>query len=455
MISGRSLKLRLLAAGVISIVVALAIAGVGLQLLFERHVERRFTQELESDLRQLVSAIVIGPDGQLQIALPLPDPRFSEPMSGLYWQVSPSSGGPALRSRSLWDTVLELPPDALGDVVVHSHVITGPNRRSLFVVERAVVLRGARGGEGARAAIAIERSEIGSASRAFIADLLPFLAVLATVLLFAGWLQVAVGLKPLDSIRNRLAEVRTGRRTRLGTGFFDEVRPLAEEVDMLLAAQEKAIQCARVRAADLAHALRTPLTVLQSDADILRSSGNSEIADEISSVANGMLRYVERELARARSGARVFAGNAQPVIPVVEQIVRVLNRLPAGRTLDFEIAIPEDLRVDADVQDLTEVLGSLGENAMKWACSRVIFSARREAADVTLMIDDDGPGIRESDIEIVLSRGGRLPQDHVGSGLGLAVVGDIAEAYGGTVRLGRSDLGGLKVEIAFPIRKSG
>ncbi len=445
-----SLRLRLLAAGAMSIFIALAIAGIGLQFLFERHVERLIVQELESYLRQLVSGIETRPDGRLQLAKPLAEARFSEPLSGLYWQVSSTSISAPLRSRSLWDSALVVPNDALGDGEVHSHVIAGPGGASLLAVERAVTLPKSQGGDRVRVVVAIDRGEIKSAGRAFMADLLPFLVLLATVLMLAAWLQVTVGLKPLDIIRNRLAEVRAGRRAELGIGFPDEVLPLAAEVDMLLAAQEAAIQRARARAADLAHALRTPLSVLQSDADALRSQGDAEIADEIASVADGMLRHVERELALARSGARVSAGTQQSVMPVVEQIVRVLSRLPAGRNLDFEIAIPADLRVAVDTQDLTEIVGSLGENAMKWARGRVVFGARSEPGVVTLMVDDDGPGIPESEIATVLSRGGRMPQNHAGSGLGLAIVGDIAQAYGGSLRLGVSEIGGLKAEIALP-----
>ena len=448
-----SLRLRLLLASAISVGLALVLAGVGLQFLFERHVEARVALELKSHLRQLVSSIERPPDGRLRLSRPLAEARFSEPLSGLYWQVSPVLGDPPLRSRSLWDSTLVLPKDAIGDGEVHTHIIAGPNRESLFAVERTVEMPKSQGDEAMRAIVAIDRREIKSAGQAFINDLWPFLAILATVLLGAGWLQVTVGLKPLDTVRSRLADVRSRRRTQLGTGFPAEVLPLVAEVDMLLAAQEETIKGARARAANLAHSLRTPLTALQGDVETLRSKGETEIADDIASIANGMLRYVERELAQARSGARVLVRTAQPVTPVVEQVVRVLHRSPIGRTLDFEIEVPSNLSIDMDAQDLTEILGSLGENAMKWAQARVVFAACDEPGVVRLMVDDDGPGIPESDIEIVRSRGGRLPQDHAGSGLGLAIVGDLAEAYGGSVHLGASELGGLRAEVVLPIRR--
>ena len=447
-----SLKLRLLLASAISVSVALVLTGVGLQFLFERHVESRVALELKAHLRQLVSAIKRRPDGTLQVSWPLAEARFSEPLSGLYWQVSPVSDGPPLRSRSLWDSALTLPKDAVGDGEVQTHSLVGPSGEWLFAVERTVEMPISEGAEAIRAVVAVDRLEIKSAGQAFINDLKPFLAILAAVLLGAGWLQVTLGLRPLDTIRSRLADVRSRRRSQLGTGFPDELLPLTAEVDMLLAAQEETIRCARARAANLAHSLRTPLTALQGDVEALRSKGDNEIADDIASIASGMLLFVERELAQARSGASLTVMKTSPVEPVVEQIVRVLHRSPAGRTLDFQVVVPPDLCMEVDMQDLTEIVGSLGENAMKWARGRVVIAASKESGAVKLTVDDDGPGIPESEVEAVQSRGGRLSKDQPGSGLGLAIVGDLAKAYGGSVCLGASKLGGLRAEVLLPIR---
>ena len=447
-----SLKLRLLLANAISVSVVLVLTGVGSKLLFERHVESRVALELKAHLRQLVSAIERHPTGMLQISRPLLEARFSEPLSGLYWQVSPVSDGPPLRSRSLWDSALTLPKDAVGDGEVHTHSLVGPSGEWLFAVERTVEMPISEGAEAIRAVVAVDRLEIKSAGQAFINDLKPFLAILAAVLLAAGWLQVTLGLRPLDTIRSRLADVRSRGRSQLGTGFPDELLPLTAEVDMLLAAQEETIRCARARAANLAHSLRTPLTVLQGDVEALRSKGDNEIADDIASIASGMLLFVERELAQARSGARLMVMKTWPIEPVVEQIVRVLHRSPAGRTLDFQVVVPPNLCIEVDTQDLTEILGSLGENAMKWARGRVVIAASKESGAVKLTVDDDGPGIPESEVEAVQSRGGRLSKDQPGSGLGLAIVGDLAKAYGGCVRLGASELGGLRAEVLLPIR---
>jgi signal transduction histidine kinase len=166
-----------------------------------------------------------------------------------------------------------MPVEEAGSVDVHSRVVAGPNGTTLFAVERTVVLPRTLGGDTVHAVVAMDRSELATAGWAFIADLIPFISGLAALLLAGGWLQVTVGLRPLDTVRARLGDVRAGRRTRLGGGFPDEVRLLASEVDLLLAAQDEAIRRARARAADLAHALLTPLTVLQGDAEELRAKG--------------------------------------------------------------------------------------------------------------------------------------------------------------------------------------
>jgi signal transduction histidine kinase len=445
-----SLKRRLLAAGAASIVLALAIAGFGLLLLFERHVERRMVLELEAHLRQLVSGLELGVDGSPQLAREPAEPRFREPLSGLYWQIVAESGGAVLRSRSLWDTSLDLPSDELADGEVHQHTIAGPGGGSLLVVERAVTLPASLGGSRIRAAAAIDRAEVHATGWAFVGDLVPSLALLAAFLIAAAWAQVIVGLRPLEAVRRRLGEVRAGREARLGTAFPDEVHPLVAEVDHLLDAQEQAVARARARAADLAHGLKTPLTILSADAQELRARGDMCIADEIATIAEGMRRHVDRELARARTGIRVSSGVQQRARPVIDQIVDVLRRTPRGQELDWEIVAADDPDTSIDRQDLTEILGNLADNAAHWAMDKVRITERLDGNVVTLSVEDDGPGVPEDKIGTVLARGGRLDGSQPGSGLGLAIVRDLAEAYGGSLELMRSGLGGLCAEVRLP-----
>jgi signal transduction histidine kinase len=448
-----SLRLRLLAAGAASILIALALAGLGLTLLFERHVERRVVVELELNLRQLIGHLGRGENGALLLERPLADPRFEEPLSGLYWQITDEPSGFVLRSRSLWDGTLGLPTDSLQTGQVHRHTIAGPGGATLLVLERHIALPQVLGGGSVRAAVAIDRSEIHVAGRAFASELVPSLAVLAVVLIAAAWVQVRVGLRPLDAIRRRLAAIRTGAAARLGTDFPDEVQPLAAEVDSLLDTQDATIERARARAADLAHGLRTPLTVLADDAQQLRNRGEAELADEIAALVEGMRRHVERELARTRAGVRARAGASQLVSPIAAQVVEVMRRTPRGKELSWHIDMPSNLAVGIDAQDLAEVLGNLVENAAQWARTSVRLYGWQESDATGLLVEDDGPGVPDREIETVLARGGRLDATKPGAGLGLAIVGDLIEACGGSLALSRSALGGLKAELRLPGRR--
>jgi signal transduction histidine kinase len=445
-----SLRLRLLAAGAASIVLALAIAGFGLLLLFEWHVERRMAAELGSHLNQLVSSVARAGDGTLEVGSPLAEPRFLQPLSGLYWQIAEEGSSTVLRSRSLWDGTLILPPDGPAAAEIRRHTIPGPGGASLLAVARRISLPASLGSGMIRVVVALDRAEVHAAGLAFAADLVPSLAVLAAVLIAAAWIQVGVGLRPLDAVRRRLAQVRSGAIARLGTVFPDEVRLLAAEVDHLLDAQEKAVTQARARAADLAHGLKTPLTVLSADARELRARGDTRLADEIESLAAGMRRHVERELVRARVGLRARSGPVQPVRPVVEQVIGVLRKTPQGQALSWKTAAMDDLAVRMDAQDLAEILGNLAENAATWASGAVRIEGRREADAVTLSVEDDGPGVPEDRFDIVLARGGRLDETRPGTGLGLAIVGDLVEAHGGSLALRRSSRGGLRAEIRLP-----
>src|SRR5664279_2771272 len=201
-----SLRLRLFAAGAVSIVLALTIAAAGLMLLFERHVERRVVLELEADMRQLVSGLNRDAAGVLEVIRFPAEPRFQEPLSGLYWQIAQQPDGTVLRSRSLWDSVLDLPPDELADGEVHRHAVRGPEGASLLAVERFVTLPATLGGGRIRVAVAEDNREIAAAARAFGADLVPALAGLALVLIAAAGAQVTIGLRPLDAVRRRLGE---------------------------------------------------------------------------------------------------------------------------------------------------------------------------------------------------------------------------------------------------------
>jgi signal transduction histidine kinase len=446
--SRRSLRLRLLALALASISGALVISGVGLVVLFRRHVEQRIDRELDTYVRQIGGNITFGPQGAVAIPRQLADPRFEQPLSGLYWQVIDDANGNILRSRSLWDARLELPKDDLGDAGVHRHLIPGPGHAELIVRERKVTYAAPGGQRRLRIAVAVESADVRAAAQTFARDLAPSLAVLGLTLFAAAWLQVWLGLRPLEAVRRGVVAIRSGSRRRLPSDYPDEVMPLVEEVNVLLDAQDNAIQRARAAAGDLAHGLKTPLTVLGADARVLRERGEAEVADSIEDLTESMRRHIERALALAR--LRRSRSAALPLAPLVGRLAAVIRKTPAGEPLRWEIDIPETLLVAVDQDDLAELFGNLLENAAKWAKCQVRISARIDAATAAIVIEDDGPGIPKAAREAVLKRGVRLDHGTPGSGLGLAIAGEVLDACGGALRLDESPLGGLQAIVTLP-----
>ena len=455
-----SLRARLTIAALASITLALLVAAVSLVALFERHVERRIGAELVSRLNHLAAAVQIAPDGVIGIDPPPQDPRFDTPLSGLYWQVDDPSAGAAgvglLRSRSLWDTALVMPPDPLPAGTVHAHRLPGPGGQRLLVRERSIRVDGApdatRGAatRTLRLAVAQHRAELAAARNAFAADMLPYLGVIAMLLGLATWVQIRTGLAPLERLRQAVYAVRAGASERLPEHYPDEVLPLVAEVNALLAAREAAVAQARSWTADLAHGLKTPLTALAADAQRLRREGKPDLARDLEQLAEHMRRRVDRELIRARirTGNRTRQARAD-VVDAVRRLVGTLKRTPDGARIDWQITAPDTANAALAADDLLELLGNLLENAAKWAHERV--EVRITAGDdIRLDIADDGSGVPAEQLHRLGERGLRLDERKAGSGLGLAIARDVVEAYGGGLDFRQATIGGLAVQVSLP-----
>lgn len=448
----RSLRLRLLLFAGVAIALALIIAGFGLTTLFDRHVERRIQGELATYLNQLSGGIEFAEDGTFSVRVPMADPRFDVAFSGLYWQVEDDENALALHSRSLWDTRIALPTDPLEVGIIHRHNLPGPSDAMLLVHERRIIFPVQNGIRSLRIAVAVDKADLTSARTAFAADLGPSLTVLGFVLFAAVWFQVQMGLKPLTSIKRGVTSVRSGITKRLPLNQPTEVQPLADEVNDLLAAQEVAVERARQRAGDLAHGLKTPLTVLQVDAGRLRDLGQNELASEIDDLIETMRHHVDRELARSRLQDKEALRNESTLLDeMVTRVVRTLNRTPQGSRHHWHVDVPAQLQVRIAEEDLAELLGNLLDNASKWANSHIYVEAKSASNNhVEIFIEDDGPGVPELALAQLGARGLRLDEQAPGNGLGLAITREIIEAYGGTLEFKTATHGGLQVRISLP-----
>lgn len=452
-----SLRLRLLLAAGVFILVATLLAAVGLSVLFKRHVTAWVDAELSAQMDVLIAGIDKGSDGALAVVRPPGDVRFAQPLSGRYWEVVIESTSAVFRSRSLWDFEIELPREAAIDDLVRHHQVAGPGGAQLYLLQRRIELPNRLGRQTARVAVAVDVSQLDAAVWRFAGVLVPFLLFIGALLVLAAAATVGLGLKPLSVVREKLHAVAVGQAARLGSGLPDEVQPLADEMDALLAAREQTIAKARARAADLAHGFKTPLQVLAADVRRLQMLGQDEIADGIAKVSIAMQRHVDREMARARLTASATDLRAKAnVAACVEGVFRVIRRSPRGEQLTWTSDVPASLQARIDANDLSEALGNLIENAARYAHSRVSVTANAVAGRVAIHVIDDGAGIPENLREEVLARGRRLDTSHAdGAGLGLAIVKDIAETWGGSLAMssasdaaaGDAPKGGFRVTL--------
>jgi len=452
----RSIRLRLLLAAAVGLLVALVGGDFGLSYLFERHVERSADAMLAGYVEQIAGTLTIA-NGKLALANPPVDPRFQRPLSGLYWQVSSADGAAQLTSRSLWDTTLPLTSQGEGQARGHDHgdfEIAGPQDTLLRAVERPVQIATPSGPQVYLVVAAIDHRQISADTADFGADVAPFLVALALAFIVVLWIQVTVGLAPLERLRQAVSRVAAGRARALDVEVPSEVQPLVAEINSLLSAQEAAIQRARARAADLAHGMKTPLQVLAAEIRALRDNGETTIADEIETVATNLQRHVDRELARARTGLGAHTQGARTVLrDVVARVLAVLERTPAGSAVALVNDVPESLVLCMDETDALEMIGNLAENACRFAASRVTVDAAAHDSAVEVIVADDGPGIPEEQRREVMRRGVRLDARGEGSGLGLAIVSETVESYGGQLRL-EDAAPGLRVRITIPCNRN-
>ncbi|MCC6534597.1 MAG: sensor histidine kinase [Burkholderiales bacterium] len=453
-----SLRVRLLAGTLAWIVVSIVVAGFGLASLFRQHVERQFHAELSIHLDQLTANLVQDAQGGVALSMPLSDPRFSKPYSGLYWQIdrlpSDRSTGAAgvLRSRSLWDGVLDLPPAAVARGELERHRLAGPEGKPLGAVTRTVFAQ-ARPDHPVRLAVAADEALMMEPVARFSGALWLALALLGLGLVAAAVIQVVVGLAPLQRLQRGLAAVRAGRAQKLEGEYPAEVEPLVQDFNAVLSQNADIVARARTHAGNLAHALKTPLSVLANAAN---AAGAAEADGKLAALVREQVetarKHVDYHLRRARAAAAVrIPGARTPLRPVAEGLVRAMRRIHAARNLDIVIApLAAELAFGGEEQDLQEMLGNLLDNACKWATRRVELRALQDASMLVIVIDDDGPGIAEEQRQHLLRRGARADEQTPGSGLGLAIVDELARLYGGGIELATSPAGGLRTVLSLP-----
>ncbi|HZS63341.1 MAG TPA: ATP-binding protein [Xanthobacteraceae bacterium] len=448
-----SLALRLFVTATGWTVVILFATAVLLSSLYRQAVERAFDHRLSVYMRSLVSDLASPDTPANQFPQSLGEPLFELPGSGWYWQVIRSDGQKkdVRSSRSLQSNQLpRLRRDLARRDETQAGYVEGPQHQNLREIERNIDL--GRDGHFI-VAVAGDASEIDDETDAFNQALAITLGALAVVLILTTVFQVRFGLAPLKRISESLTAIRSGAADRLEGNFPEEIAPLARETNALLDANRQIVERARTHVGNLAHALKTPLSVVVNEA---AARGEDPLAAKVREQADIMRDQIARHLERARLAARVTSiATLTDVAPVVTSLARSMEKIYHDKGIDIAVEAPDQAKFLGERQDLEEMVGNLLDNACKWASSHVTAKVTRasgagNASQVHITVDDDGRGLSPSERERVAQRGARLDESKPGSGLGLSIVVELAALYGGSLRLGSAPIGGLRAELVLP-----
>lgn len=447
--STRSLFVRLVASATILIILALTLATIGLRTIFNQEIERRAADELTQIVKTIAAQVRVDVDGSPVLDVALPDPRFTAPYGGIYWQVSRDDGRSA-RSRSLWDYALKGADSGPG-AEKRLTDIGGPNGSTLLAVAQKIFIASPRGDDVALNIVAaLDRTDVAASQHSVLRLLILSVATLGVILIVAMAFFIRLALRPFGALRRGLQAIHSGTSDVLSGDFPDEVQNVVDDLNRLVAFQHLALDRAKTQAGDLAHGLKTPLAVLAAVGRQAANEKCAHLADPIEEQVAQMRRQVDRVLARARAGGVAALGRRVVVAPTAQKVVRAFERLPDAEAFTWECRVSPDATFPGDEGDLTEMLGNLLDNARKWAKSRVRLVVTTTPTTLTLQIEDDGPGL-PAERASQITRGRRWDEEQPGTGFGLAITQELAQGYQGSLELGRSELGGLCAIVMIPL----
>lgn len=452
--------------------VVLIAGAAGLTTLYRSAIERDLADTLDATIASLSPTIERADNQLARVGVQLPDPRYAETYSGRYWWVAMADTPqtPVDQSRSVWDQTFTVSASAIAQATadpssISQFITDGPEDQRLQTHVRYLRMGSQTPGQGALIFVAVDRADVDRDIARFRNRVIWMLTLLAIALLAAVLILVRLGLRPLYHFGVAVGEIRAGERTDLERDAPAELLPLADELNALIAHNRKIVQHAQSRAGDLAHALKTPIAVLLSEA----AGQNDALAAQVERQVAVMRSHVDRHLKSAGAAARARDLNARTVIrPVLDDLSRTVPKLYPDRethiTVDIQepapkaprTAVPQGetpgaLAVRAGREDVMDAVGNVVDNAVKWGQRHVVISARWNPPNTILIsVEDDGPGLAPEQRDAVLQRGARLDEAVRGSGLGLAIVRDLVDAMGGELSLCESDLGGLRVCLTLP-----
>jgi len=440
-----SLSRRLLVGAAVLISLALVVAAIVIGFVLHRFVQAQIDQRLDTQVVFLSSMLTAGDDGVIALTGNADGPPFDRPARGWFWEVV----GPRniLRSRSLEGASINAPEfrrpaKKKGPSPADG---AGPGNEALhFRIQQATI-----GHTPVTIVTSAPRSAVNGPLREAMTTLAISLGVLGLALVLAIVLQVRLGLRPLERLRQAVADVRSGRSKTVPAEQPLEILPLVSELNGLLEQNAANLERARRHVANLAHGLKTPLATLA----LALSERRRDTASDLHSLVILMERRIRHHLGRARAAALSGPMRAQtPIAPRIDDVVDALGKIYADKRIVLAQEVPRDLAVACEQQDFDEMVGNLLENAFRWARGRTQVQAHRDdGPSVAIVIEDDGPGLRPDQIPHVLRPGERLDESAPGFGFGLPITRELAELHGGELKLDASPLGGLRVTLRLPV----
>jgi signal transduction histidine kinase len=446
-----SLSARLIAAAAIWTLLGLALGGAVLSNAFRMAAQTNFDAALQADMDGLIAAAEPDPNGGVMLADRFLNHNFDRVYSGLYYQIRLGNSGGQI-SRSLFDKDIN-PVDLTKKGALTWGSAVGPENQKLRVVSRKVDLTPDNSGDAEYTfLVAGDMAAVERQTQEFNTTLFWSFLILGLGLIAAILVQVKVGLLPLRQVSKGLAKIRDGEARRLEGRFPTEIAPLATELNSLIQHSEEVVGRARTHVSNLAHFLKTPLSVLAAEAEAHESDpAAAPLADMVKRQVFSMRRQVDHYLTRARAaGSLDVLGNRTQISAVMDDLARVIARIHATRGIVIDAECDDGLYFRGERQDLEEMLGNLIDNGCKWAKSRVRARCEKTGGRLVLTVEDDGPGLSAEQRSQVGARGERLDESVPGSGLGLAIVRDISKLYGGFFSLEESSLGGVQARLELP-----
>ncbi|WP_189434934.1 ATP-binding protein [Pseudovibrio japonicus] len=439
-----SLAWRLIFVAMLWALVSLVFAGAILVALFREAGVNALDDRLEVHMTAIVSALAAEGDQQDLALRGIGDPRFSMPLSGWYWTVQ-RNDNILFESESLFGDKLKLEP--MRGARELKRDIVGPAGRDLRVLQRRILFSGL---QSVTIAVAGSTREVGESTASFAWQAAITLGALGLGLVAAIFLQVRFGLRPLNELQESLGRVRQGKEEEVQEKLPKELKPLAVELNALIHSNREVVEHSRTQVGNLAHALKTPLSVISNEA----RSSDDPLAQKVSEQADLMKGQVQHYLEKARMAAqRRVIGVSCEAAPVVTRMARAMEKIHRDKEPDISVEMDEALLFRGEQQDLEEILGNLLDNACKWCDKKVSVTLKNNNSATSFMcliVEDDGPGLGAEEKKRALRRGQRLDETVPGTGLGLSIIVDIAGIYGGSFELCDSELGGLKATVILP-----